>query len=505
MQLVETHKMTEGRVNSSGVGPRFGSTQRLASIIRGAMTLAALTALLLIAARSAQAQTEAVLYNFTGGNDGSTPQSKLVFQGGNLYGTTKLGGLGSGTVFELSPNGTGGWSETVLYNFCSVSNCADGANPTYSYVTFDSAGNMYGTTFAGGANGFGTVFELSPQGSTWTETVLYSFANSPDGENPVNGLIVDSAGNMYGTTYNGGSAGFGTVFELSPAAGNWTEKVIYEMHSNYAGLVMDGSGNIYGTNHKAAFKLTPNGSGGWKSAVISGFGSAVNPNGTLVLDSAGNLYGTTYLGGNGNGNVFKLSHSGGKWVKTSLYTFGATTPNRPLGGLVFDSQGNLYGTTTAGGIHHAGDAYELVSLGGGKYKFRVLQPFDGENGGMPLSSLVLDSSGYLYGTCSVGGVDGYGVLAEFNANATVTTTTISAVPNPAQSGATVTFTATVTPAPPDGELITFEAIGQAPLSGGKAVFQTSVLPLGYTKVRAIYFGDFNFYQSRSAWVYEHVK
>jgi uncharacterized repeat protein (TIGR03803 family) len=504
MQLVERNSVTKGRVNISDVGPRFRSTRRATPTIRGAITLAVLSALLLIAVRPAQAQTESVLYNFTGGADGSGPESKLTFHGGNLYGTTNAGGLGSGTVFELSPNGSGGWTETVLYNFCSVANCADGANPKYSYVTFDSAGNLYGTAYAGGANGNGVVFELSPTGASWTETVLYSFGSSPDGANPVNGLIMD-AGNLYGTTYAGGSGGNGTVFQLTPSGGTWTEKVIYEMHSNYAGLVMDGSGNIFGTNWQAAFKLSPNGSGGWNPAVIYTFAIGANPNGTLVLDSAGNAYGTTYAGG-GNGNVYKLIRgTGGKWTRTILYGFGSSGPNHPLAGIVFDSAGNIYGTTTQGGIHHAGDVFELVSLGNGSYKFKTIQPFNGENGGQPFGSLILDSAGFVYGTGTGGGVDGFGVVFECNANATVTTTTITSSPNPSSNGQLVTFTATVTPAPPDGETVIFEAIGDAPLSGGKAVFQTSSLPVGYTKVRAIYFGDFNFLNSRSNWIYQHVE
>jgi uncharacterized repeat protein (TIGR03803 family) len=503
MQLVETNSATKSRVNISGVGPRLRSTPSATTTIRSAMTLAVLC--ILVVARPAQAQTESVLYNFTGGADGSTPQGKLTFHGGNLYGTTWGGGLGSGTVFELSPNGDGGWSETVLYNFCSAANCADGANPTYSYVMFDSSGNLYGTAFAGGANGSGAVFELSPVGSSWKETVLYSFANSPDGANPVNGMIMDSAGKLYGTTYAGGTAGNGTVFEMSPSGGSWTEKVIYEMHSNFAGLAMDAAGNIYGTNWGAAFKLSSNGKGGWKAAVISRFVGGVQPNGTLVLDSAGNLYGTTFATA-GYGNVYELSRgANGEWTRTTLYAFGKSTPSHPLGGVVLDSAGNIYGTTTQGGIYQAGNVFELVSLGAGKYKFKAVKPFDGENGGQVDSGLILDSSGYIYGTGSVGGMDGYGVVFECNAYATATTTTLTVSPNPAQPGGTVTFTATVTPFPPDGELVTFEKIAQAPLSGGKAVFQTSTLPVGTTPVRAIYFGDFRFLASRSSWVYEHVQ
>jgi uncharacterized repeat protein (TIGR03803 family) len=507
MQSAETNNVTNGRVNISHAGPRFWSTKMLAATVRSAMTLAVLSVLLLIAARPAQAQTEAVLYNFNGNPDGANPQSRLTLNGGNLYGTTQSGGLGSGTVFELSPNGSGGWNESVLYNFCSLASCADGANPTYAYVTFDGQGNLYGTAYAGGANGYGVVYKLSPGQSGWTETVLYSFASSPDGANPVNGLIMDAAGKLYGTTYAGGqgsNGGNGTIFQLTPSGGGWTEKVIANIRSTYSGLTMDGAGNIFGTTYTKVFKLSPNGSG-WKWTVLYTFGAGSNPNGTVVLDSAGNLYGTTFAGGT-YGNVYKLTPgNGGPWTKTILYAFSASSPNHPLAGVVFDSAGNLYGTTTQGGIHNDGNVFELVSLGKGKYKFKVLQAFAGENGFQPFGSLILDSAGYVYGTTTLGGSSGNGIVFEVNANAIMTTCTLTSSPNPSNQGDTVTFTATVTPAPPDGELITFEAIAQAPLVGGQAVFTTSALPVGYTRVRAIYFGDFNFYQSRSAWVYQHVK
>ena len=201
--------------------------------IRGALTLVVFSALPLIAARPAHAQTEVLLYNFCSQPncaDGEGPSSSLTPDGaGNFYGTTALGGANmDGTVFELSPNGTGGYNETVLYSFCSVQNCADGNDPT-STVIFDGAGNLYGTACSGGANGqgvpsacgdgfdgYGVVFELSPKpgggcpsgsnsGNGWCETVLYSFMSTPDGASPFSGLTFDPTGNLYGTTYGGGS------------------------------------------------------------------------------------------------------------------------------------------------------------------------------------------------------------------------------------------------------------------------------------------------------------
>jgi uncharacterized repeat protein (TIGR03803 family) len=194
-------------------------------------------ATLFVATRPAQAQTGTVLYNFAGNPDGADPLSGLTFDGaGNLYGTTEQGGAhGAGAVFELSPNGGGGWNETVLYSFTGG---ADGRIPN-GPVIFDSAGNLYGTAEYGGVYGYGVVFDLSPRGGRWTETVLYSFAGGADGGYPVSGLIFDPAGNLYGTSGRG-------VFELSPSGGGWKEQLIYAVGSIYGGLTMDVAGNIFG-------------------------------------------------------------------------------------------------------------------------------------------------------------------------------------------------------------------------------------------------------------------
>ena len=181
------------------------------------LTLAALCALLMITVRPAKAQTEKVLYNFANSPDGANPQSSLTYRNGNFYGTTENGGLGDGTVFELSPNGSGGWNETVLYSFCSAAGCTDGSNPFVYPLVFDSAGNLYGATFSSsGVDGEGIVFELSPAGTSWTETVV-----------PVGGvfgpidLIMDPVGNLYGAD---SWASSGSVFELSPSGGGWAEQ-----------------------------------------------------------------------------------------------------------------------------------------------------------------------------------------------------------------------------------------------------------------------------------------
>lgn len=235
-----------------------------------ALALTVLSALLLIAARPAHAQTETVTFSFNA-TDGSYPESSLIFDGaGNLYGTAEMGGYGDGVgnVFELSPNGNGGWNQTVLYRFTDG---ADGAYPSCNLI-FDSRGNLYGTAQGGGSTR-GVVFELSPSGATWKETVLYSFTGGTDGDTPVAGLIMDSAGNLYGTTLNGGTNNNGTVFELRPSANGWTEQVIYNLDTSFAGLTMDAAGNIFGASLNSVFELSPNGKGGWNSTVLHAFGT----------------------------------------------------------------------------------------------------------------------------------------------------------------------------------------------------------------------------------------
>lgn len=426
------------RMNIFDVGPRFGATKLAAGApytraccecvgVRAtrALTLAMLSALLFIAALPAHAQTETVLYNFTGGSDGGYPSSRLTPDGkGNFFGTTE-GGSGDGTVFELSPNGSGGWNETTLYAFCSAPNCTDGASPTYSYILFDTVGNLYGTTCGGGADRGGVVWELSPAGASWTETVLYSFTNKYGC--PIGGLITDSARNLYGTVYD--ANGPATVFELSPSGDSWTEQVIYSYSADggegYNGLTMDAAGNIFGSSVSTVFQLSPNGNGGWTPAVIFTFEEQSGPSGIPVLDQAGNLYGTTIGGGaKGYGTVYKLKRGKlGKWSKTILYAFkgSPTDGESPVGGVVLDAAGNIYGTTFYGGstgsgkrrINGDGTVFELVPpVGTGSYQEKFLWSFTGADGENPYASVILDSGGNLYGTTSEGGSNGWGVVFE---------------------------------------------------------------------------------------------
>lgn len=251
MLSLRTNSRTTGHVNISDIGPRFGSTKLAAATICVALTLAVLSALLLFAARPAQAQTETVLYNFAGGSDGFHPEASLISDGaGNFYGTTLLGGLGCpgnqygcGVVFEISPSGGGGWKQSVLHSF---SGPPDAANPYLSPVIFDRWGNLYGTTEFGGAFNAGAVFELSPVGASWTVTILYSFTGGVDGQHPAAGLIMDPAGNLYGTTSEYQAPG--NVFELSPV--RWRLEAAGDLLRTYLERVDDGCRRKYLWDHK---------------------------------------------------------------------------------------------------------------------------------------------------------------------------------------------------------------------------------------------------------------
>lgn len=260
--------------------------------------------------------TESVLYRFAGGSDGAYPIGQLLFDpSGDIYGTSadylQLGSLG--TVFELTIFGDG-WVKNDAVRFRG----SDGQYPVAG-VIFGQDGDLYGTTYYGGANGYGVVYQLSPP-QDQTEKVLYSFQNGSDGSAVAAGLVFDNAGNLYGATTTGGSGGGGTVFELMPSNGHWTLSVLVSF----------------------------TGSGG--------------PSSSLVMDSASNLYGTTVDdGAHGAGNVFKLTSSGGGWTYMDLYDFtGGSDGGNPFGSLVLDASGNLYGTTEAGGANGDGVIFEIT-------------------------------------------------------------------------------------------------------------------------------------------------
>lgn len=317
------------------------------------------------------------LHSFTAGRDGSVPHGGGLFsRGGALYGFTTAGGslgcsvhgyYGCGVVFSARPPQTVcraipcPWNISTLYEFRGS---GDGNNPYFGEVAFDPAGNVYGTSMNDGQYGGGTVWKLSHANGTWTETILHNFGNGQDGSTPMHGVIIDSAGNLYGTTYQGGTVGNGTVFELSPSGGSWTETIL---------------ANIEGT-------------------ALGGY-----PEAGLVMDAAGNLYGATSIGGVGDGSVFELSRSGGSWQLTVLYSFPPAYIEGVVGNMVFDSHGNLYGTTESGGADEWGMIFKL-SPNGGSWTFTDVHDFFAIDGANPTGDLVIDSTDNIYGTTTGGGL-----------------------------------------------------------------------------------------------------
>ena len=425
---------------------------------------------------------ESVLYNFCAADfsnncaGGALPYAGLLQDAaGNLYGTTSAGGYancqghnlpgGCGTVFTLDPAG----NETVIYSFCPQSSCADGALP-YSGLIQDSAGNLYGTTTSGGANGGGTVFELeapAQPGAAWSHIVLYSFcsaSNCTDGENPYAGLIQDSAGNLYGTTVNGGtqyhnyscSGGCGTVFQLEPPAqpgGTWTENVLHSFRGS--------------SNPNSPFCI----SNPYRC------GDGAYPVAGLIQDADGNLYGTTEFGGapasgicsSGCGSVFMVHRSpGGSWHEQMLYPFcvdlACDDGESPVGALFRDALGNLYGTTTEGGGFEQSGCFNLN------------------------------------GTCGV-------IFALATPKAAVT---LTSSPDPAKIDQPVKFSVVVYGAAtlPTGT-VTFAAgktdLGTVTLNNGQASFTTAFTKSGTFSIRAIYSGDDNFKPATSKPLRQVVK
>ncbi len=389
---------------------------------RGTLTSAHVTSV----AVSCGAAKLTVLSSFDGANHGDTPMSALIADSaGNFYGTTRYGGsFGNGTVFKLSPNGNG-YDTSILYNFGSAN--ADGAQPRAG-LTMDGAGNLYGTTSLGGTHNQGTVFKLSPNGTDYVQRVIYNFGDAAsDGATPWAGLIMDAEGSLYGTTYNGGSANLGTVFKLSRNGNGYEESILYAFLGEsdgahpLAALLMDSAGNLYGTttyggttDSGTVFMLTADG-GTYRKTNLWTFLYGENPSSSLLMDSVGNLYGTNtpdqpLFGG---GAVYQISHSGKRT------TFGEDMKGMPFGGLVMDSAGNLYGTTARYFTDTLGsDTIFKMSPSG---QFTTLYTFDrtvtsgpssapGSNGAVPIGSLIMDRAGNLYGTASLGGANSRGTV-----------------------------------------------------------------------------------------------
>ncbi|MGO4885123.1 MAG: choice-of-anchor tandem repeat GloVer-containing protein [Bryobacteraceae bacterium] len=382
-------------------------------IQRAFACLAPLRAVILVAcmavpAAHARKAVEHVIHTFGNFTRGANPYSTLVRDGaGNLYGTTCQGGsANAGLVFKLSASGY-----QVLYNFKGG---ADGANP-YAGVTFDAAGNLYGTTYAGGTAGTGTVYKLDSAGQ---ETVLYGFSGGSDGSGPYAGVILDAAGNLYGTTYNGGAANAGVVYEVSPSG---EESVLYSFTGNadgsnpYAGLVSDTAGNLYGTavwggrapapdGYGVVYKVSAAGQQTVLYTFTGGYTGGGGPYGGVIRDAADNLYGAT-KGGDG-GMIYKLSPQGKLKV---LYQWPPENegPISPESVLTRDAQGNLYGTDSpTAPVPGFGAVFKLDTSG----NYQVLYEFPGPAYNLyargPNGGVILDDAGNIYGATPYGGVGG---------------------------------------------------------------------------------------------------
>jgi uncharacterized repeat protein (TIGR03803 family) len=385
-----------------------------------------LAVLLLALTPLAHGGTETVLHNFGSGSDGKYPSSALIVDSaGNLYGTTSAGGsAGFGTVFKLTPNG-GGFTESLVYSFRGSAN-EDGAFPQGA-LTADAAGNFYGVTSYGGHYDCGTVFELTAGGGgSWTESVLYSFCadgKESDGDFPSGKLIFDSSGNLYGVTQAGGAHGGGAVFQLTPASGKWTQTVLYSFDragrssgTQPVGIIFDSAGNIDGVTlfggdkfyngPGIVFQLVQNPPGRWTQKIIHRFSisgkTAQTPTGGLALDAAGNLYMTMGRGGRGGAGVVELSpKSGGGFTARDLYSFDGPQLLQSYEDLVFDSAGNLYSASQYGGANGGGGTgfgfiYKL-SPGSSRWTGTKLATFHGWDGVYPIGGVILDSKGNLYG------------------------------------------------------------------------------------------------------------
>jgi uncharacterized repeat protein (TIGR03803 family) len=371
-----------------------------------------IAASLALAPAAAAANKYKVLHAFHG-KDGATPYASLIFDAvGNLYGTTIGGGAHDvGTVVKLTSNADGSWTESVLHSF----NRSDGRQPNAALI-FDAAGHLYGTTARGGARA-GTVFELTPNADgSWTESLLHSF-NGSDGEYPSARLIFDAAGSLYGTTEIGGTHNLGTVFKLTPNAdGGWMESVLHSFkygdgdgYYPTGGLIFDAAGNLYGTTPRggahgngAVFKLTPNADGSWTESVLHSFNGSDGrtAEASLIFDAAGNLYSTTAYGGAyGRGTVFRLTASAdGSWTESVLHSLNKKDGRYPDAGLIFDTAGNLYGTAYSGGSADGGAAFKLSPNQDGSWTYSLIHIFQGKPALGPAGGLVLGSTGTLYGT-----------------------------------------------------------------------------------------------------------
>ncbi len=334
------------------------------------------------------------LYSFRGGNDGIEPTRITIGPNGSLFGTTAWGGncaqlspYGCGTVFELTPSLGGNWTENVLYRFQGP---PDAANPTNGAPVFDTAGNLYGTALGGEylcdeGDACGAVYKLSYSGGNWNESIIWNFGGTEDDGNDPSNVIMDAAGNLYGTTLVGGALlggapmgdpGLGIAFQLVPSGASWTENVL----------------------HNFNIPLSLN--------------AGIEPNGGLIFDQAGDLDGVTSYGwDNQGGTAYRLSHTDDGWNLDTFFAFPGGTDSGPYGSLVMDRVGNLYGVRNGTFARH-GVIFKLTN-NDGQWNYTELHDFGGDSEGIWVTPyLALDSDGNLYGTTDGGGAYGYGMVFE---------------------------------------------------------------------------------------------
>jgi uncharacterized repeat protein (TIGR03803 family) len=367
-----------------------------------------LSVLLLV--HPATAQNFQVLYNFGGSSDGGNPYASLIADSsGNLYGTASAGGSNNaGVVFTVNPSGT----ETVLYSFTGGT---DGAYP-FSALVRDIAGNLYGTTSAGGTDNDGVVFMLDPNGE---EVVLHNFTGGTDGTNSLGGLLRDKSGNLFGTTSQGGSSNEGIVFEISASGAysilhTFTGATNDGAYPTYTSLLMDAGGTLYGVteeggtiNAGVVYKLSKTGKFNVLYSFTGGSRDGCYVLGTPFMDKEGAIYGTgSQCGASEVGTVWKLTKSG---EETVLHNFAGGTADGeyPFAGVIVDAEGNVYGNTKYGGASGVGTVYRIATNG----KETLLHSFDGADGKYPYGNFAQNPKGTpLFGITENGGTTGSGVV-----------------------------------------------------------------------------------------------
>lgn len=378
------------------------------------------------------------VYSFSGGIDGRDPATQLTFDhSGNAFGTTAGGGeFDFGAVFELTPT-PDGWVQTVIYSFAGGN---DGLDP-HGGVTLGPDGALYGTAVAGGnagicaGDGCGVVYKLTLSGGVWFQTTIHNFKGGNDGWGPGGRVVFDAAGNLFGTTPNGGTHEAGTIFMMSPNPnGTWTKRTIHNFTGGRDGatgslgdLLFDSAGNLYGVTEQGGangigtvYRLSSSPTGAWKLTTLyafKGMPDGANPFGGLTWDAAGNLYGTTYFGGSaGMGTVFQLSAGpNGTWQENVLYSFlGDTDGSLPTSTLTFDSKGRLFGTTSAGGRPSCdcGTVFRLT-LSGGAWNERIVHYFGKNFDGYAPNYGLTWNNGDLYGATPAGGTNRTGMIFKF--------------------------------------------------------------------------------------------